>query len=197
MKKIPIAVMVSGNGSNLQAILNFESDSNCLYKVVYVVSNRPDAFGLQRAGNANIPVIIWDKNTHPTLAQFEEYVALILKNNAVEWVALAGYMRMVGAGLLGPFAGRIINIHPSLLPNFPGLDTHQRAWQAFQYNAQNNQHGCTIHYVDNGLDSGEIIAQSALTITQGDTPASLQTRVHKLEHALYPLILNELCSNKA
>ncbi len=180
---IRLGILGSGSGSNMQAILDAIQDGKLEAEIVMVLSDIPDAYILKRAAQAGLPTGLIDcRGLHskfPEDAQRE--TADILKQAGVELICLAGFMRLLRPPLLDAFPGRIINIHPSLLPDFPGLD----AWaQAVEAGAR--QSGCTVHYVDTGMDTGPIIAQARVPVHPDDTPGSLHARIQGEEHKISP-----------
>lgn len=181
MRRLNTAVLISGNGSNLQALLDAAAAPDYPASITLVISNRDDAFGLSRAENAGVPTVTIDHLHYPDRESFDRMMDAALRTHEIELVVLAGFMRILSPWFVEQWQGRLINIHPSLLPKFKGTHTHQRAIDAGE-----SQHGCTVHWVIPELDAGEIIAQSALDILPGEDAASLQKRVHALEHALYP-----------
>lgn len=187
--KFSIVVLISGNGSNLQAIIDnsfgFKENSN--YKVSAVICNNPDAYGLIRAQQAGIENHAIDHRAFSSRDQFDAALQLLIDQYAPNLVVLAGFMRLLGNKIVDHFSGRMINIHPSLLPKYPGLHTHRRALEA-----GDRQHGVSIHYVTNDLDAGPLIAQQSFDIEDDDTEQSLIKRVHTIEHQLYPKVISEL-----
>ncbi len=173
-----IVVLISGNGTNLQALI--DSDIN----IDLVVSNRPDAYGLTRASQSNIKTAVVDHRRFSLREKFDEYLSNAIGD--ADLIILAGFMRILSPSFVNKYA-KIINIHPSLLPKYKGLNTHQRV-----LDAKDDKHGCTVHYVDEGLDSGSIIAQRSLFVNLDDTPDTLHNRVQKLEHILYPQVVKTL-----
>lgn len=174
----PIVVLISGNGSNLQAIIDTLHDS--AIEIRAVISSRADAFGLERAQRANIPTqVIANK-----LAQYDQALLDCIDQYQPQLVILAGFMRILGPEFVHHFQGRLLNIHPSLLPNYPGLNTHQRVWEA-----GDTEHGATVHFVTDELDGGPIIAYAETVVAPADTPETLQQKVHELEHQLYPAVI--------
>ena len=176
-----IAVLISGRGSNLRAILDAG------LPVSLVVSNRRAAPGLQYAKAHGIQTEIVADADYPTRAEADRQLTVRLLEASPEVVALAGFMRVLGAEIVREFRGRMVNIHPSLLPNFKGLDTHRRALEAGV-----KEHGCTVHWVSEGVDEGDIIGQEKVLIHSEDNEESLAARVLEEEHRLYPNILREL-----
>ena len=181
MRRVRTAVLISGNGSNLQAILDAARAPDYPAEIVLVISNKADAFGLKRAEDAGIPTVTIEHGNYPSREAFDQMMDAALRNHAIALVVMAGFMRILTEWFVNAWAGKLINIHPSLLPKFKGMHTHQRALDAGE-----QTHGCTVHWVTPELDSGEIIAQGALPILPGDTADSLKERVHRLEHQLYP-----------
>ena len=180
-KRIRTAVLISGNGSNLQAIIDAARDPNYPAEIALVISNRDDAYGLTRAENAGIPTVVIPHGNYPDREAFDRMVDASLHSHGIELVVMAGFMRILSDWFVSEWQGKLINIHPSLLPKYKGLNTHARALEA-----GDAEHGATVHWVTPELDSGEIIAQAAIPILPGDTPESLQQRIHALEHQLYP-----------
>ncbi len=180
-----VAVLISGRGSNLQALLDAKQDA---YEIALVVSNNPDAAGLTLARDAGIEAIAIDHRAYgKDRESFERDVDASLIQRNIQLVALAGFMRVLTPFFVRAWKGRLVNIHPSLLPKYPGTKTHQRALEA-----GDSEHGCTVHMVVDEVDSGEILGQASLKIAPGDTPDALAARVLELEHNLYPRCLAEL-----
>lgn len=186
---LPIVVLISGNGSNLQAIIDAIHTQKLPVEIRAVISNRPDAFGLQRAQRAGIPAIALAHDAFPNRHAFEAALQEQIDRYHPEFIVLAGFMRRLTPKFIDRYAGRIINIHPSLLPKYPGLRTHQRVLEA-----KDPHHGVTIHYVTDVVDSGPIIRQGRLAVHPDDTESTLQQRIHVLEHRLYPEVLAELAA---
>lgn len=170
-----VVVLISGRGSNLQAMLDAG------IPVSAVISNRADAAGLELAARRGIPTAVVEHKRHATRESFDAALATEIDRHAPRLVALAGFMRVLTPGFVARYAGRLMNIHPSLLPAFPGLDTHARALAAGA-----KRHGCTVHFVTEQLDQGPIIAQASVPVLPGDTPEALAARVLAQEHLLYP-----------
>jgi phosphoribosylglycinamide formyltransferase 1 len=182
-------VLISGRGSNMAALIAASTDEECPFEIVLVLSNRADAGGLETARAAGIEARCIDQRDYPKGRQgHERALDAALREAGCEVVALAGYMRVLTPFLVGAWAGRMINIHPSLLPRFPGLDTHQRAIEAGDVEA-----GCTVHLVTEGVDEGPILGQARVPIMPGDDARSLAERVLIEEHRLYPAMLAALC----
>lgn len=187
MTKKRVAVLISGRGSNLQALLDAKQDA---YEIVLVVSNVPGVAGLDRAREAGASAITVDHKLYGKDREaFERDLDALLVQHKIEIVALAGFMRILTPFFVRAWAGRLVNIHPSLLPKFPGVNTHARALEAHE-----REHGCTVHLVVEEVDAGEIIGQSRMQILPNDTAETLAARVLELEHALYPDCLAKLAS---
>ena len=181
-----VGVLISGRGSNLKALLDAQVAADCPYEIALVVSNVEDAPGLDFARAAGIATFA---KSHKGMkrAEFDAIVDAELRAHRIEAVALAGYMRLLSPGFVEGWAGRMVNIHPSLLPLYKGLDTHERAIEA-----GDAKHGCSVHLVTAELDDGPILAQAEVPILPDDTPDTLAARVLVEEHRLYPLALAEL-----
>lgn len=180
-----VAVLISGRGTNLQALIDADQDA---YEIVAVISNIPDAGGLQRARDAGIEALTLDhKQFGKDREAFERELNALLRTHNVEIVALAGFMRVLTPYFVNSWKERLVNIHPSLLPKFPGTKTHERALAAGE-----SEHGCTVHLVVEEVDAGRILGQARMPILSDDTPETLAERVLTLEHELYPHCLAEL-----
>jgi len=179
-----LGVLVSGSGSNLQALLDACARPDFPAEVALVVSNVPTAFALERARKAGVPAAVLDHKAFGSRADFEKALGEALVSAGVEWVCLAGFMRLLGADFLGRFPGKVLNIHPSLLPAFTGLHAQRQALERGVKLA-----GCTVHFVDPGMDTGPIIAQAVVPVLPGDDEAALTARILKEEHRLYPLVV--------
>lgn len=184
MVKKRVAVMISGRGSNLAALVKACTAVEYPAKIVLVIANRPEAGGLEFASANAIPAVVVDHHEFTDRAAHEKEIARHLAAHRVELICLAGYMRILSQGFVQQWPDKILNIHPSLLPEFPGLHTHQRV-----LDAGHTEHGCTVHYVNEVLDGGAVIMQAKLPVLPGDTATSLAARVLKLEHKLYPQAL--------
>jgi phosphoribosylglycinamide formyltransferase-1 len=191
MPKRKVAVLISGNGSNLQALIDAASDPDYPAEIVLVLSNKADAFGLTRAENAHIPTEIISHKDFSSRETFDEAIHNSLANHNIEVVCLAGFMRILTAEFTSKWEGKMINIHPSLLPDFKGLDTHKRA-----IDAGRDEAGCTVHFVVPEMDAGSIILQAHVPIEANDTPESLAARVLTQEHVIYPQALAMLASGE-
>jgi phosphoribosylglycinamide formyltransferase-1 len=177
--KPKIAVLVSGNGSNLQALINARDAGTLDAEIVLVISNKSNAYALERAERAGIPNLCIPHRQYPSRAEFDAALVTELKKHHTQWVVFAGFMRLVTPILLDAYPERILNIHPSLLPAFPGTDAIQ---QALDYGAKLT--GCTVHLVTAEMDSGPIVGQRAVVIRSDDTMETLSARVHAAEHKL-------------
>ena len=185
-----VAVLISGRGSNMTALVEAAKAADCPFEVVLVVSNRPDAEGLALAAAQGVPTLAIPSKTYGADREaHERAIDAALRAAGVEYVALAGYMRVLTPFLVEAWAGRMINIHPSLLPKYPGLDTHRRAIEAGEVEA-----GCSVHLVTVGVDEGPIVDQARVPVEAGDTPETLAARVLAAEHALYPKALAKLAA---
>ncbi|WP_171462423.1 phosphoribosylglycinamide formyltransferase [Acinetobacter junii] len=182
-----IAVLVSGNGSNLQALI----DANLSGQIIGVLSNKADAYALERAKQANIATAVVSHKDFPNRESFDEAMHQQLIAWQIDLVILAGFMRILTPSFVSQWQGKMLNIHPSLLPYYKGVNTHQRV-----LNTGDRFHGCTVHFVTAELDAGQSIAQSAIEVHLNDTVETLAQRVHKLEHFIYPQIAEWLCNGQ-
>lgn len=191
------AVLLSGGGTNLQAILDFWARAPAAYptdraELALVVSNRPGAGGLARAERAGIPTAVVDHRLYRgDRAAFEAALEAELRRRGVEWLVLAGWMRIFTAPFVGRWSGRILNTHPALLPSFPGNDGAGMAIAAGV-----KVSGCTIHFVDEGVDTGPIIAQAAVPVLESDDAHTLVERIKRVEHALYPKVVAKVLAGR-
>jgi phosphoribosylglycinamide formyltransferase 1 len=176
-----IAVLISGRGSNLQALMDAIGDRRLDAEIAVVISNRPDAPGLERARDAGIEALAIDHRAFPTREAFERALATALEARDVALVCLAGFMRLLGPTFLGAFPNAILNIHPSLLPAFPGIDAQRQAWTHGV-----KVTGATVHLVTGELDGGPIVLQSGVPVRDNDTPETLAARILIEEHRIYP-----------
>lgn len=186
-----LVVLISGNGSNLQAIIDAVAAGKIAGRISAVISNRADAYGLVRAQQANIPTAIISARDFADRVTYDQALQQCIDQYQPSLVVLAGFMRILGPALVQHYAGRLLNIHPSLLPKYPGLNTHQQALAA-----GDTEHGATVHFVTETLDGGPIIAQASTTIAHHDDVTALQTKVHQLEHQLYPQVIQWLVSGR-
>ena len=191
-RKSKIVVLISGNGSNLQSLLEGCHSKIINGEIVAVVSNNPHAFGLKRAKTFGINTLVIDENNYKIEKKtFHEKVYEAVKQFNPDLVILAGYMKILTKSFISSFQDKIINIHPSLLPKYPGLNTHQRA-----LNAKDEISGATVHFVTEKLDSGPIIIQGEVPIFPNDTEQSLRTRVLEIEHKIFVATTSLICSGK-
>lgn len=182
-----IAVFASGNGSNFEAIVKIMNQGEIEGAIVLVFSDRTDAYVLERAKNLQIPVRSFSPKQFTNKVEYEREILKELEAKEVELLVLAGYMRLIGPTLLNAYPNRILNIHPALLPEFPGLHGIRDAFEAGV-----KQTGVTVHYVDNGVDTGPILAQKRVNIEENETLASLELKIHQAEHQLYPEVVQEV-----
>jgi phosphoribosylglycinamide formyltransferase 1 len=178
---LPIAVLVSGGGSNLQSLIDHIEAGILNARIVLVVSNKPDAYGLKRAKGHNLPCTHLSHADYPNREDFDRELARMIREAGAEVVVLAGFMRILTPAFLRSFPQRVINIHPALLPSFPGV--HGQA-QAVEYGVRLS--GCTVHFVDDEVDHGPIIIQAAVPVLEGDDADSLGARILRLEHRILP-----------
>lgn len=190
--RLPCGAMISGRGSNLQALLDACAEKDFPAEIRLVISNVPGVQGLERARAAGVPTRVIDHRNHEDRESFEAAVTAAFEEAGVETILMAGFMRIVTDGFVRHWQGRLINIHPALLPLYPGLDTHARALADGV-----KLHGCTVHFVEAEVDSGPIIGQAAVPVLPGDTPDSLAARVLTAEHRLYPACLSLIASGGA
>ena len=177
-----VVVLLSGTGSNLQALIDSDDVKASPATLRAVISNRADAPGLQRAKNAGIDTRVLDHTAFEGREAFDAALIEIIDTFNPHLVVLAGFMRILSADFVRHYQGRLLNIHPSLLPKYKGLHTHQRALEA-----QDREHGCSVHFVTEELDGGPLVVQAVLPVEPEDTPSSLAQRVHAQEHRIYPL----------
>ena len=184
MARLKVAVLISGRGSNLEALIAACATPGFPAEIALVISNREDAGGLAHATKANIATLVIPHKAYPSRETFDAALTNAIEKTGSELVCLAGFMRLLTPGFVARWRDRLINIHPSLLPSFPGLDTHQRVLDAGK-----SFTGCTVHYVRAEMDSGPIIVQAAVPVLAGDTADTLAARVLTAEHRAYPLAL--------
>ena len=182
-----IAVLVSGNGSNFQALV----DANLSGQIVGLICNKANAYALKRAKQHHIPTCVIEHQAYPTRELFDAAMHQQLLAWQVDLVVLAGFMRILSAHFVNQWQGRMLNLHPSLLPAYKGMHTHQRV-----LHTGDRLHGCTVHFVTAELDAGLAIAQGVIEVSSKDTPTTLQNRVHQLEHLVYPEVVEWLCTKK-
>ena len=181
-----IAVLISGNGSNLEALIDACKKNVINGSIDIVISNNPDAYGIQRAKNHSINYKIIDNNQFETREDFDQALVEELKDSNPDLIVLAGFMRILTSVMTKAFKNKIINIHPSLLPKYPGLDTHNSVIKNGDL-----KHGVTIHYVNELLDGGQIIAQGEISVNANETSEELKTRIHAIEHVMLPIVVSK------
>jgi phosphoribosylglycinamide formyltransferase-1 len=186
-----LVVLISGTGSNLQAIIDQVKAGTLDARICAVISNRVDAFGLQRARQANIPAITVEHDEFESREAFDEALMQKIDAHQPDLVVLAGFMRILTDKFVNHYLGKLINIHPSLLPKYQGLNTHRRVLEA-----GDSKHGASVHYVTPELDSGPVILQAAVPIFENDTPEQLKERVHEVEHRLYPEAIRRIITGE-
>ncbi len=186
-----IAVLVSGNGSNLQALIDAQLGKQLSGQIIGVLSNKADAYALQRAEKANIATAVISHKDYPNRESFDDAMHQQLLAWEIDLVILAGFMRILTPNFVSQWQGKMLNIHPSLLPFYKGINTHQRV-----LNTGDRLHGCTVHFVTAELDAGQSIAQSAIQVSLHDNVESLAQRVHELEHFIYPQVAEWLCNGQ-
>ncbi|EGO65431.1 phosphoribosylglycinamide formyltransferase [Acetonema longum] len=186
-----LGILASGRGSNLQSIMDAILADRLQAKIGVVISDKPEANALRRVIGMDIPAVCIERRKFASKQDFEQALAAELKLHRVDLVVLAGFMRLLGSEFLSRFAGRVMNIHPSLLPSFPGLEAQQ---QAIDYGVRVS--GCTVHFVDQGVDSGPIILQEAVPVLPEDTAGILAERILAVEHVLYPRAIQLFCQGQ-
>ena len=186
-----IAVFASGSGTNFQAIIDAVQTGSLEAQINLFVSDKPNAYSIERAAHNKIPAFVFQAKNYESKEEYETEILHELKAKNIDLIVLAGYMRLIGNVLLREFEGKIINIHPSLLPAFPGKDA---IGQALRAGAEFT--GVTVHYVDEGMDTGPIIQQKKVPVDKTDTMETLQEKIHRVEHILYPEVLQTLCKDE-
>ena len=179
-----VVVLISGSGSNLQALIDSIANDGNPARIAAVISNRADAYGLERAKQAGIATRVLDHKQFDGREAFDAALVEAIDGFDPQLVVLAGFMRILTPGFVNHYTGRLLNIHPSLLPKYKGLHTHQRALEAGE-----SEHGCSVHFVTEELDGGPLVVQAVVPVESGDTPESLAQRVHSQEHHIYPLAM--------
>lgn len=182
--KLRIVVLISGSGTNLQALIDARDKGELPAELTAVISNRPEAVGLQRAAQAGIETDVLDHKQFPDRISFDRQLMQVIDKHQPGLVVLAGYMRILSDEFVRHYTGRMLNIHPSLLPKYKGLNTHQRALES-----GDRIHGCSIHFVTETLDGGPVIIQAGVTIDADDDAASLARKVQQQEHIIYPMVV--------
>jgi len=190
MEAFKVAVLISGNGSNLQALLDRFHKENSSIHINCVISNKKNAFGLERAAKASIENHFVDHTKFKSREAFDQRLIEILESYNPDLIVLAGFMRILSGVFIDKYLGRLINIHPSLLPKYPGLETHRKVLEN-----KDTHHGVTVHYVDKSLDGGPICAQSEMKVVTQDIN-QLKDQIHKMEHKIYPLVVQKIAEGK-
>lgn len=190
-RRLQLGVLVSGGGTNLQSILDAVGGGALDADVRLVLSNRPKAGGLERARAAGVPALAISHRRFETREAFDAALVAALEEHGVEWVALAGFMRVLTPTFLRAFPGRVVNIHPALLPAFPGVEAQHQAWEYGVKIA-----GCTVHFVDDGVDTGPILGQVAVPVLDDDDAERLRQRILVEEHRLYPRVLQWIAEGR-
>lgn len=186
-----IVVLISGSGSNLQAIIDACNSGTIPGKVNAVIANRTDAYGLVRASEAGISTQVLSHKAYQDRDSYDLALINAIDQHQPDLVVLAGFMRILTPAFVQHYSGRLLNIHPSLLPKYQGLNTHQRA-----IDAKDTEHGCSVHFVTEQLDGGPVILQAKVPLFSDDDVASLAERVHEQEHQIYPLVVRWFCQNR-
>lgn len=189
--RLKVGVLVSGRGSNLQALIDACADPSFPAEIVHVLSNKADAYGLERAQKAGIATTVISHKDFPDRSSFDTAMDQALRAAGVEFICLAGFMRLLSEGFVQAWHDRMINIHPSLLPSFKGLHTHERV-----LDEGGKLHGCSVHFVRAACDEGPLIVQAAVPVLDDDTPDTLGARVLVQEHRIYPLALRMVAEGK-
>lgn len=186
-----IAILVSGVGSNFQSILDHIQQGHINANIACIISNNPDAYSLVRAKQADIPIHVIERKNYTSRETFGQELIRILEAYSIRLIVLAGFMHVLSNTFIQAYPGRILNIHPSLLPKFPGLHTHQRALKADE-----TEHGCSVHFVTANLDQGPLIIQAKVPVKTTDNAERLAARVLEKEHIIYPLAVKWFSQNK-
>jgi len=186
-----IVVLISGGGTNLQAIIDACELDNYPGSVVGVVSNKSDAYGLSRANNSNIATVVLSHKDFESRENYDQALITKIDQLTPDVIVLAGFMRILTPDFVQHYQGKLLNIHPSLLPKYQGLNTHQRA-----IDAGDKEHGVSVHFVTEELDGGPVILQAKVPVFDGDTSDDLAARVHEQEHRIYPLVVKWLCQKR-
>jgi phosphoribosylglycinamide formyltransferase-1 len=189
--RLSLAILLSGNGTNLQAIIDSIDSGQLKADIKIVISNNKDAFGLERAKINSIKNLCIDHKDFADRESFDERLLEEVNQEKIDFIVLAGFMRILGTNFIRNFPNKILNIHPSLLPKYPGLNTHKKVLEN-----KDKEHGVTVHLVDEGLDSGPIIGSMKLKVIDGEKESDLERRIHKIEHYIYPKILSEFQEGK-
>jgi phosphoribosylglycinamide formyltransferase-1 len=190
-EKVKIGVLISGSGSNLQAIMDKCESGDIAADVVVVVSNKADAYGLTRAANHNVDGVFLNRKEHDGEASYNNAILQVLRNHGVDLVVMAGYMRLLGKEVLNAYPNKVMNIHPALLPSFPGAHGIK---DALDYGVKAT--GVTVHFANEVFDEGPIILQETLPVFEDDSEESLAERIHAIEHEIYPRAIKLYCEGK-
>jgi phosphoribosylglycinamide formyltransferase-1 len=191
MARVRLAVLCSGRGSNLQAIIEAISAGQLAVEIVCVISDNPQAHCLTRARQNKIPCVLLELQKCSTRSAMDQAILSELRKYQADWIIMAGFMRLLGPRLVAAYPNRILNIHPALLPSFPGVHAVKRALEA-----KVPVTGVTVHFVDEGVDTGPVILQEEVKITTGESMESLEKRIHEVEHRLYPKAINIAITGK-
>lgn len=186
-----LCVLISGNGSNLQSMIDYIDAGKLNAEIACVISNRPNAFGLTRAENSGIPNLCIDHTQYPDREDYDRALKAKIEEYSPDCVVLAGFMRILTPDFVEYFSGKLLNIHPSLLPKYKGLNTHQRA-----IDNGDTEHGVSVHFVTPELDGGPVIIQSRVPVFEDDDSSTLASRVQEQERDLYPLVLRWFCEGR-
>jgi len=190
-RKLPIGILVSGSGSNLQSIIDHIEQGSLDAEIKLVISNTPDAYALKRAQIHDLPSLIISHDDFETREEFDEEIVRVFKSKGVELVVMAGFMRIITSVLINAYPAKVMNIHPAILPSFPGMHAQR---QAVDYGVKFS--GCTVHFVDHGVDSGPIIIQAVVPVLDDDTEETLSARILKEEHRIYPQAIQFFASGR-
>ena len=191
IRRIRLVVLISGNGSNLQAIIDEIANNNLPAQIVAVISNKADAYGLERAKKAGIEQHVLSHQNYDSREQYDIALKDLIDSFQPDLIILAGFMRILSNEFVNHYSQRMMNIHPSLLPKYKGLNTHQRA-----IDAGDKEHGCSVHFVTPELDDGPVILQAKVEVKENDTAETLAERVHEQEHRIYPEAIRLYAENK-
>ncbi len=189
--KHQLVILISGSGTNLQAIMDACNAGEINADIALVLSNRANAYGITRAQNAGIPTCVLSHTDYASREAFDRAMIEVIDKVAPDTLVLAGFMRILSPVFVDHYAGKLLNIHPSLLPRHKGLHTHQRA-----LDAGDDKHGCSIHFINAELDGGPVIAQAPFPVEKDDTVETLEDKVHQREHQLYPLVVSWRATNR-
>ncbi|GAF65557.1 phosphoribosylglycinamide formyltransferase [Bacillus sp. TS-2] len=186
-----LAIFASGSGSNAEAIIQSIKVGELQAEAALIICDKPHAKVFERAERLGIPCVLFQPKTYSSKQKYEEEIISLLRSEQIDFIVLAGYMRLIGSTMLGEYEGKMVNIHPSLLPAFPGLDAIGQAFEA-----KVKETGVTIHYVDEGMDTGPIVAQETVSIDYNETRETLTKKIQQVEHRLYPKTLQKIFSER-